>query len=318
VVIAIIAVLIGLLLPAVQKVREAASRVQCQNNLKQTCLAIVNCAQTNNGALPPAVGDYPPTLYNGKLAYAVYGNKLTSGAGQGGLLWHILRYIEQDNLYKACKVPNGPGYDISYGQLPVADQGQTPGWLTQVVPTYLCPSDPTASGPKGWGLGYINAGWGNGAGVGSYVFNGMLFQADWAGYNYYPSAIPDGTSNTIFLTETYSGATYNGDATLWWQDYNDFQSSPSTDVTCGSLQYQGPLYLPLWQPNPSYCINNIAQFVWGGTPSVCMCRAVSPHTGGINVGMGDGSVRTLGQGISGRTWFAACTPAGGEVLGPDW
>jgi hypothetical protein len=49
-----------------------------------------------------------------------------------------------------------------------------------------------------------------------------------------------------------------------------------------------------------------------------MCRAVSPHTGGILAGMGDGSVRLVNQGVSNTTWFAACTPAGGEVLPNDW
>jgi prepilin-type processing-associated H-X9-DG protein len=70
----------------------------------------------------------------------------------------------------------------------------------------------------------------------------------------------------------------------------------------------------------AYCQNNFASkinFTYF-QPSVCMCRATSPHTGGINVGMGDGSVRTLGQGISGQTFYNAVTPAGGEVLGPDW
>ena len=56
----------------------------------------------------------------------------------------------------------------------------------------------------------------------------------------------------------------------------------------------------------------------GGKVSLCMCRATSPHPGGINLGLGDGSVRFLSAGVTGPTWFAACTPAGGETLGSDW
>jgi len=84
------------------------------------------------------------------------------------------------------------------------------------------------------------------------------------------------------------------------------------------LGYYGTGYPVLWQPSPSYCSTTTTSFSWGGSPSVCMCRAVSPHTGGINVGLGDGSVRMVSQGISVTTWFNATTPAGGEVLGSDW
>ncbi len=93
VVIAIIAVLIGLLIPAVQKVREAANRIKCANNMKQLGLAAHNCHDTA-GYLPPAQGWYP-------------GSGPAGGAGWGGAFFHLLPYIEQDSLYKsaACRAP---------------------------------------------------------------------------------------------------------------------------------------------------------------------------------------------------------------------
>src|SRR5262245_51545847 len=89
VVIAIIAILIGLLLPAVQKVREAARRMHCQNNLKQITLATINAADTYDSRLPPSVGLYPS---NGSPA---------PNNSNGGLFLHILPFIEQDNLLKS-------------------------------------------------------------------------------------------------------------------------------------------------------------------------------------------------------------------------
>jgi len=89
VVIAIIGILIGLLLPAVQKVREAAARMQCSNNLKQISLATVNCADTHEGKLPPGIGIYPMS-------------QVSPNNGQGGLFFHILPYMEGQNLYNAC------------------------------------------------------------------------------------------------------------------------------------------------------------------------------------------------------------------------
>jgi hypothetical protein len=218
-------------------------------------------------------------------------------------MFHLLPYIEQENLWKACQCANG-GYDVEQGALP-ASKG---GVMQQPVKTYLCPSDPTAKdGFSGW------------AAVGSYVYNGMIFQADWVGYSKFPSSIPDGTSNTILFTETYAGATYtNSDQSLWWWDYNSFETPRNSNGDCGGLNYFGPAFTPLIRPAPSFCETTRVSWTWGGHASVCMCRAVSPHTSGINVGLGDGSVRFVSGNISQTTWFAAVTPAGGEPLGTDW
>jgi prepilin-type N-terminal cleavage/methylation domain-containing protein/prepilin-type processing-associated H-X9-DG protein len=307
VVIAIIAILIGLLLPAVQKVREAAARIQCVNNLKQMSLAVINQADQNQGTLPPGIGDYPRSQINGSNGCDPGGSGVTlpGPVSYGGLMYHMLPYIEQDNLWKATACADGKGgHDVEHGALPQAAGGV----MQNVIKTYLCPSDPTANnGTSGW------------AAVGSYVYNGMIFQADWVGYSNFPSSIPDGTSNTILFTETYAGGTYsNSDQTLWWWDYNSFETPGSSNGDCGGLGYYGPAYVPLFRPTPTYCQQNTISWTWGGAASVCMCRAVSPHTGGINAGLADGSVRSVSTGVSQATWFAACTPAGGEPLGNDW
>jgi len=302
VVIAIIAILIGLLLPAVQKVREAAARMSCQNNLKQMGLSLQNCADTNRGKLPPGIGGFP-TLSSGNRC----GTTTNPGKGSfGGLLWYLLPYIEQDTLFKATQCASDPTrYDVEQGVRPAAAGGV----MQDVVRTYLCPSDPSANGGvTSWP-----------AAVGSYVYNGQIFKADWVGYSYFPADIQDGTSNTIMFTEVYAGGKYNNtDQSLWWWDYNSFMTPSSSNGDCGGLNYYGLTYTPMIQPTLQFCQTNSVPWSWGGKASVCMCRAVSPHSGGIQVALGDGSVRFVSGGISQTTWFAATTPAGGETLGPDW
>ncbi len=305
VVIAIIAILIGLLLPAVQKVRDAAARAQCQNNLHQMSIAVQNCADTNQGKMPPGLGGYPN--FTAPTQGTTPGFRKMSS--YGGCLFYLLPYMEQGTMYNACALPApGNGYDPELGALPQAQGGS----LQNLVKSYQCPADPT------FGNG-LAGGW---AAVGSYVFNGMVFQSDWLGYSRFPSSISDGSSNTIFFTETYSmGIDGNVQPNLWWWDYNGFETPPNANfyTDCGGLPGYGPAYVPLVGVSPQYCINNtMTEDTWGGVFSICGCRAVSPHAGGTNVGMGDGSVRFVPQGISGGTWFYACTPAGGDILGSDW
>jgi prepilin-type N-terminal cleavage/methylation domain-containing protein/prepilin-type processing-associated H-X9-DG protein len=304
VVIAIIAILIGLLLPAVQKVREAAARMSCSNNLKQIALGTHNLAGTYNGKLPPSIGSFP----------TFQGDNRGGNNSFGGVLFYLLPFIEQQNMLNACQNAGGTGYDPETGAGPQAAGGVI--WNgsggAQTPKTYVCPSDATYN-PGQWG------------GQGSYAVNGMIFQADWVGYANLPASISDGLSNTIFFTETYAGsnfnfgASWNSSNTLWWWDYNTFQTPASSNGDCGPLNFVGAAYPPLFNPTPAYCQANFAPTSWSnGAFSVCNCRATSPHTGGINVGLGDGSVRTLSAGVSGATFYAACTPANGEVLGSDW
>jgi prepilin-type N-terminal cleavage/methylation domain-containing protein len=296
VVIAIIAVLIGLLLPAVQKVREAANRASCGNNLRQLGIATQSCADANSQKLPPSIGGFPQ----------FYNDARGGNASFGGLFFYLLPYIEQQNLLNWCQNPGGTGYDPEMGVGPVSQGGQP----NKTVKTYVCPSDPTFN-PNAWG------------GVGSYAFNGLVFQPDWVGYSRFPATFQDGTSNTLLYVDTYSGGNLsptapNYSTTLWWWDYNAFQVSPSIGGDCAVGLY-GPAFPPLITPNLTYCNANTVSDSWGGLFSVCAgCSATSPHTAGINVALADGSTRFVAQGISGTTWFSATTPAGGEVLGPDW
>jgi prepilin-type N-terminal cleavage/methylation domain-containing protein/prepilin-type processing-associated H-X9-DG protein len=296
VVIAIIAILIGLLLPAVQKVREAANRMQCQNNLKQLSLAVQNCAQTFNNLLPPSLGSYP----NGNANFYKGRCSSTSDAF-GGCFYHLLPFIEQGNLYNLTRCPNGLGYDVEKGGGGIAER--TP------IKMLVCPSDPTANNG-------LAGGW---AAVGSYCFNGMTFRGENVPV-FFPASITDGTSNTIFFSEQYAGANPifpESIVSLWWWNYNSFQTPLHYDGWCGANGYSGPVYLPLFQPLVSYCTSNVVP-VGSYRVSACLCRATSPHTGGINVGMADGSVHLVSQGISGITWYYACNPQDGIPLGPDW
>jgi prepilin-type N-terminal cleavage/methylation domain-containing protein len=273
VVIAIIAILIGLLVPAVQKVREAAARMQCSNNLKQMSLATVNCSDQHQGLLPPGDGLYPSTLPSDRNSYA-------------SVFFHILPYIEQDNSYNMTLQPNDPhGNNVGPGGTALLTY--SPFWnvLNANIKTYNCPSDPSNSGNGGWN-----------SGLSSYAYNAQVFPVYWNGYSRFPSSLSDGTSNTIMFTEQRASCVG------FWPDWGPSIADASWP------QPVGPAAIFVTRPPGTGCPYS------GGNTYV----ATSPHTAGINVGLGDGSVRFVAQSISATTWWYALTPDGGEVLGPDW
>jgi prepilin-type N-terminal cleavage/methylation domain-containing protein len=204
VVIAIIAILIGLLLPAVQKVREAAARTECFNNLKNLTLAVIHCADTHQHNMPQGIGLYPSM-------------RATDGNGDGGHFMHILPYIEQRNLYNTCLV--GAGIDDRNGYLTTYSQW-TPTVQQAKVKVLNCPSDPTNQD----------------GGYTSYVYNGMLFRAyNWgtSSYSRFPASLSDGTSNTIIYSEGLRHCNSGNYSGRYWPDWGGNVHSPDLGESNG-------------------------------------------------------------------------------------
>jgi prepilin-type N-terminal cleavage/methylation domain-containing protein len=289
VVIAIIAILIGLLLPAVQKVREAAFRTQCQNNLKQLGLAVHNYAGAFVCALPAAFSSPPPywapEVGNSQSHY-----------------FTLLPFLEQESMYRiGMNVPPGsnpvPGQTWS-GSLP-AGPIQSAGF----VKTFVCPTDSTNSASVPTPIGWVGASYGC-----NYQVFGTVQAADHWAAQYTINNIPDGTSNTIFQAERF--AYYPGPKGVCTNKGGDSGQA-------GSLW----AFPAGWQPH----YGALFAYYTLGLPQVGIVPeqadytlAQSAHAGVIQVGMGDGSVRGVSAGIGLASWTYAQLPADGQVLGPDW
>jgi prepilin-type N-terminal cleavage/methylation domain-containing protein/prepilin-type processing-associated H-X9-DG protein len=293
VVIAIIAILIGLLLPAVQKVREAAARTKCANQIKQIALALHNY-HDQAGYFPPQYG---------------WAGKTTGSGTFGPILYHILPYIEQGALFQQTRYsgPTGDpgGYMSPYTKYSGTYDIRSSGIEGTQLRIYQCPSDPSFDS--------MTARWG--WGPSSYATNYQLFGSigtapattaqngvpAWEGKARLPASIPDGTSNTLMVLDKMAQCNPNIGASalnMWTRwDYSDMQTAFAAYTTGAASKFQA---VTNW--SSSACNGNV--------PS-------TPHPGVANAALADGSVRTVSASIDPNTWWAVCTPANGDLPG-NW
>jgi prepilin-type N-terminal cleavage/methylation domain-containing protein len=319
VVIAIIAILIGLLLPAVQKVREAATLAKCKNNLKQMGLAIHSYSDAT-GTLPSG--------HIEKIAPAG-----TPGAGNNeyykcwGIL--LLPYLEQTNLYNTyndnipntdpgnqafCNTyvdvyscPSDPRVRQPYAPETIAPSGGGPGNLTYMSGSYRCMTGladvATTDTFGGYDTEFKTA-------LATYGLPGRgAFHGDVAS-GMAPerlSSITDGTSNTIFIGERHT-TTRPGRGVFWADSFNLY-SKGGAWATNGKFPWGVPTW-SAWTMIPDYATcatkvpnENYCKYGWGAV-----------HTAGISFLFGDGSVRSIRPDIDYSVFQALSTIAGGEVI----
>jgi len=348
VVIAIIAVLIGLLLPAVQKVREAAARAKCQNNLKQIALACHNSHDVN-GRFPPAGGTY-------------------GGAYYAPLLFHILPYIEQDAIWKSANwmdtsaavtgefaKPN-PSTIINLGAIwPTwgAVPGPGGGIFTrqQRIAYYQCPTDPTlypyddsavpAARARDWQFGdasyagnfLVFGGWRNR----DTAPGNQNYEKVWDNKTTLASGFPDGSSNTVLFAEKYAGCDSTGSpGGVWWMRgvYHPTASSTPNSITAmtapqdsfpgdrltavfgGGVGRDGVRWLQ--GVSSKFQVRPRSPFAPTAQGGECNRLLASTSHDAMQVAMSDGGVRSVSPSIDAATWWAALTPESGDRFGNDW
>jgi len=369
VVIAIIGILIALLLPAVQKVREAANRTKCLNNIRQLGLACHNCNDNNQTQMGTGLGNFPGTALSDPY---------------GTMFYHILPYVEQQNLYTQTHnppqyplPPGVPGAQLAlfpgdattfgfptsiYGfpdpNFPTTPPGETVAYNV-AIKLFQCPADPTVSTN---GL-YTPINWtGTAANTSmaqcSYAGNIQVFckcdpnPNNLTATNFIgpdgrprlPATFSDGTANTILFCEKYAHCT-GGMTTflslglsdpvladggnLWAYDNLD---GPG-DTNDWFAAFHPGFSLAYWEQAPGIVTigpASVFQYIpvdgvganSPGSPLTAGCNpllASTAHTGGMVTCFADASAHVLTPQINGLTWWALCTPRGGEnILDETW
>jgi prepilin-type N-terminal cleavage/methylation domain-containing protein/prepilin-type processing-associated H-X9-DG protein len=331
VVIAIIAILIGLLLPAVQKIREAANRMKCSNNLKQFGLAVHNYNDTFDG-LPPAWKYEPPSPPQ----------RPTAVAESWG--FNLLPFIEQDNVLRTYNRdltmfdPNNA--NLTSTQLKLFQCPSTPNsnrLVTLPIPGGVLPGLPGGTLRSGISDYTVTTG----------IRNWCIFMGSpcdppdigarhgalqpWSDTPAAVSAlgarrltiatISDGTSNTILLSELA------GTPDVYNRARQKISPLPGTGGTIGGFSYGGGWANPYngehWLSGSPFDGNN--PHTAGGSSGPCLINCsnyngrglYSFHTGGVNALMGDGSVRFLKDSMATRQLAFAITSERGDLLQPD-